>query len=103
MKKKTSNYISTEDFKKVGKIIFNNIPLFVSFLLIASVSAYLYSYKLPKIYSEKTQLVLNSEQTYSYRQGLFSGLGVDMGYEKISNERNVLTSTDLISQTISKL
>lgn len=103
MENKNNTIIDSKDLKKVWQLLRDNWLIILSFVLLSMIAAYLYSYKLPKIYAAKTQLLLKSQETYSYQEGLYKGLGVYTGYEKMANQQRVLTSTDLVSRTISKL
>lgn len=103
MESKNNTIIDVKDLKKIGQILRDNWLIILLFVIISMVAAYLYSYKLPKIYAAKTQLLLKSQETYSYQEGLYKGLGVYTDYEKMSNQKMVLTSTDLVSKTIAKL
>ncbi|MCS6955621.1 MAG: Wzz/FepE/Etk N-terminal domain-containing protein, partial [Candidatus Calescibacterium sp.] len=73
----------------------------VSCMLLSAILAYLYSYKQPKIYAASTQLLLGTDDIIPVGQNEFSGTW--MAYQKISNEKRILTSSDLIEQTIQKL
>jgi len=103
MESKNNTIIDIKDLKKIGQLLRDNWLIIFSFVLLSTIAAYLYSYKLPKIYAAKTQLLLKSQETYSYQEGLYKGLGMYTGYEKMANQKRVLTSTDLVSRTISKL
>lgn len=104
MTPKNNTIIDIKDVKKLIKVFVNNWFVIVFCLLIAFVSAYLYSYKLDKVYAAKTQVLLKSNnETYSYQEGLFMGLGIYSSYEQLSNEMQVLASTDIIHQTLAKL
>ena len=104
MTPKSNTIIDVKDVKKLIKIFVNNWLIIVFCLLISVVSAYFYSYKLDKVYAAKTQVLLkNNNETYSYQEGLYMGLGIYSSYEQLSNEIQVLASTDIIHQTLSKL
>ncbi len=103
MAQKGNSIIDIKDIKKVGKAFVNNWAIILFCLVLSIIIAYFYSYKLPRIYAAKTQLLLEEQKTYSYQEGLFQGLGLSNAYEKMANEKRVITSTDLISQTVAKL
>jgi len=101
---KSNAIIDVKDVKKVIKAFVGNWFIIVFCVVASFVVAYLYSYKLPRVYASNTQLLLEQTQTYSYQEGLFAGLGLTgASYEKMANEQRVITSTDLISQAVSKL
>jgi capsular exopolysaccharide synthesis family protein len=101
---KSNSIIDAKDVKKIGKAFISNWFIILICLLFSLLSAYLYSFKLPRIYAATTQLLLAEQKTYSYQEGLFQGLGLSSSsWEKMANEQRVITSTDLISQTVSKL
>lgn len=105
MSSKSNAIIDIRDVKKVLTGLRDNLWIIIVFLVISLVAAYLYSYKLPRIYASKAQMLLKNDETYSYQEGLFQGLGIYGGgqYEKMANEQKVLLSSDLISQTIARL
>ncbi|TAL58435.1 MAG: polysaccharide biosynthesis tyrosine autokinase [Bacteroidetes bacterium] len=101
---KSNAIVDVKDIKKVIKTFANNWLIIVFCVAISALLAFLYSYKLPRIYGAKMQLLLSSSQTYSYQDKLFEGLGLSTAnYERMSNELRVITSTDLLSQTVAKL
>ena len=100
----SNSIIDFKDIKKLGKAITNNWLIIFSCVLISFVAAYVYSYKLPRIFAAKTQLLFKSNETYSYQEGLFAGLGLSSpNYEKMANEQRVITSIDLLSEVLAKL
>lgn len=104
MDKKNNAIIDVKDIKKIIKIFSGNWFIILAFLAISAVSAFFYSYNLPRIYGTKMQLVLSTTQTYSYQDQLFAGLGLSTAnYERMSNELRVITSADLLSRTVTKL
>src|ERR1051326_6423553 len=103
MAAKNNSIIDTKDLRKAITIFADNWLIVLVFLILSIGCAYFYSIKLPKIYASKTQVLLKTNETYSYQEGLFKGLGLGNSYERIANEQRILKSTDLISQTVSKL
>ncbi|MBI4947295.1 MAG: polysaccharide biosynthesis tyrosine autokinase [Bacteroidetes bacterium] len=102
---KSNSIIDAGDIKKLLQLLLGNWYVFILCFVVSLVSGYFYSYKLPEIFAAKTQLVMKNDETYPIQQGLYQGLGISgyLGYEKLSNEKRVLTSTDLVTQVISKL
>jgi len=101
---KSNAIVDIKDVKKFIKAFTNNWLVIVLCLILAAASAYFYSYKLPKIFAAKSQLLLKGSETYSYQEGLFRGLGLSDGsYERMANEMRVITSADLLAATVSKL
>jgi len=101
---KSNNIIDAGDLKKFLNLLLGNWYVIILCVAFSGTLAYLYSYKLPSIYAAKTQLLMKSNETYPIQQGLFQSLGSDyLGYEKLSNEKRVITSKDIIEQVISKL
>lgn len=104
MATKSNSIIDVKDIKKVIKAFSSNWLVILVSILISLLAAFLYSYKLPRIYGAKMQLLLSSVQTYSYQDQLFEGLGLtSASYERMANEVRVVTSTDMLAQTVSKL
>ena len=100
---KNNAIIDIKDLKKVVHALRDNWWIIVVFIAFSAIAAYFYSYKLPKIYAAKAQVLLQSSETYTYQQDLFKGLGIYSSYERVANEQRILTSTDLISQTVARL
>ena len=105
MAEKSNSIIDFKDIKKLLRAVIVNWHVILASIVISSTFAYIYIYKQPKIYAAKTQLLLKSDETYPIDKGLFTGLYDQSyyGYEKLSNQKRVLTSTDLIAQVVSKL
>ncbi|MBI3502021.1 MAG: polysaccharide biosynthesis tyrosine autokinase [Bacteroidetes bacterium] len=101
---KNTSIIDIKDLKRVWRLLSENWYIILVFFILSIIGAYLYSYKLPKIYASKAQVLLENNETYSYQEGLYKGLGITgTGYEKIANQQRVLTSIDLLSKVIAKL
>lgn len=103
MEAKINNIVDIKDIKKILRIFTENWWIILISLILSVVAAYFYSYKLPKIFASKAQVLLKSPDTYSIDEGLFKGLGISNSYERIANEQSILKSNDLIIQTISRL
>ena len=103
MAAKSNNIVDLKDIKKIFQIIIRNWSVIVISIVLALTLAYFYSYKLPKIYAAKMQLLLKSDDIPAIQQQLSSMYGSDMGYMQMSNQKKVLNSTDLVSQVVSKL
>src|ERR1051326_4704466 len=103
MAAKSNNIVELKDIKKLLQIVLRNWYIIIVAGIISLILAYFYSYKLPKIYAAKTQILLQGEEMYPIKQGLFGGLGEYSSFEKISNQKKVLTSTDIIANVVSRL
>lgn len=100
---KNTTIVDIKDIRKIINSLAENWYVVLFFVFASVVIAYFYSYKLPKIYAAKTQLILQNQETYNYQEGLYGGLGLYGNYEKMANETKVITSTDIIAETINKL
>jgi tyrosine-protein kinase Etk/Wzc len=103
MTTKNTTIVDIRDIKKIVNSVAENWYIMLAFILASIVLAYFYSYKLPRIYAAKTQLLLQNQETYNYQEGLFNGLGMYSSYEKMANEKKVISSTDIIAEAIRKL
>lgn len=99
---KSTNIIDIKDIKKVLYILLDNWLLLLLFAVASAGAAYIYSYKLPTIHAASMQLLLKSEDIFPVGKG-FENYGVWYSYEKKSNEKRIVISTDLIALTIEKL
>ncbi|MFH1005277.1 MAG: polysaccharide biosynthesis tyrosine autokinase [Bacteroidota bacterium] len=104
---KTNSILDTKDVKRAWFFFLNNWYIIFIVLILSAASAFFYSYKLPKIFAAKTQFLLKNTETYSYQQDIYQSLGLYgsqyLGYEKMANEKMVITSVNTIAQTIAKL
>lgn len=100
---KSTSIIEIKDIKRVLLFIADSWLIILVSLVLSIGAAFFYSYKLPKIHAAKARILLKQPETYSYQEDLFKGLGIYSSYERMANEQRILTSTDLISQTITKL
>lgn len=101
--KKNAKIIDFDDLRLFLKVFSKNwyiigLLVFVSFLF-----SYFYTYKLPDVYSVKSQILLKSDDTYNYQNQLYSGIGYYQSYLDNSNQIRVITSNDLIEKVLSKL
>ncbi len=103
MASKRIEIIDINDLKKVIKIAFSNWYFLVSFPLIMGAAAFFYTHRLTDIYAAKSQILLKSTETYDYQTQLFKGLGYYESYRDITNQIRVLTSQDLIDETLDRL
>ncbi|MCW3082641.1 MAG: ptk [Bacteroidetes bacterium] len=101
-KKKTS-IIEMDDLLSFIKIFSKNWLVIVSFVAVASILCYFYTYKLPDVYAAKTQILLKSDDTYDYQNQIYKGIGFYQPYQDNDNQIRVITSNDLIEQALSKL
>ncbi len=65
--------------------------------------SWLYSYKLPEVYGSSTQILLKSQDVYNYQSQLYKGIGYIAAFGNISNQKRVITSYDIINETLDKL
>lgn len=100
---KGTNIIEINDIKKILLFIADSWLIILISIVLSLGTAYFYSYKLPKIHAAKARVLLKPQETYSYQEGLFKNLGIYSSYERMANEQRILTSTDLIAETIDKL
>lgn len=102
---KNTEIIELKDIKKLLQIISGNWHIILICMFLSTILAYLYSYRLPEIYAAKTQLLLKSNETYPIQQDILRSLygPAYYGFEKMANEKRIITSTDLVAQVVSKL
>lgn len=101
-KKKTS-IIDLEDLRSFWKIFSRNWYIILVFLLLSFIACYFYTYKLPNIYAAKSQVLLKTDETYDYQSQLFKGLGYYEAFQDNTNQIRILSSSDIIKKTLSKL
>lgn len=95
--------IELKDIKKILQVLLGNWHIVLVCVLVSAVAAYFYSYRLPKIYAARTQVILKSDEIYPIQQNMLQDLGFYYSWEKMSNEKNIIASTDIISQVVSKV
>jgi capsular exopolysaccharide synthesis family protein len=101
--KKKSSIIETDDIVQVWKIFSKNWYIIVIALIIAYLSSWLYIHKINQVYAAQSQVLLKNDETYDYQNQIYKGLGY-YGYSSAnSNQIRVLTSNDLIEETLSRL
>lgn len=97
---KNKQIINPSDIKFIFKIIRKNWYLPILFCFLAWAIAFVYVHKLVDIYGAKTQILLNTNETFQQK----SVIGFDYGaYQEISNQMKVIKSTDIIKATLNKL
>lgn len=106
MATKPNTFIDPKDLKKILQIVVGNWWILVLALIVSAVAAYFYSYKLPKIYAAKTQILLKQDDSRGMiQQGMLSDLYSSgyYGYEQMANQKKVLNSTDIVGEVVSRL
>lgn len=101
--KKKSNIVDVQDLQIVVKVFSKNWYVILVCIVLGSVIAYFYTYKLPDVYAAKSQILLKSDDTYDYQNQIYRGLGFYQAYQDNDNQIRVITSNNLISTAISKL
>ena len=97
------NIVDAKDLRYFIRIASKNWYFVAVALVLASVMAYLYSYKLPDIYGASTQILLKDNDVYNYQTQMYKSLGYVGVYGDIVNQKRVLTSYDLINNTLDRL
>ena len=85
------------------KIVSKNWHFILFLPAIAALIATSVTYQQPNIYAAKTQILLKSDDVYDYQNQIYSKLGYYGVYGDITNQKRIILSHDLISETLSKL
>jgi tyrosine-protein kinase Etk/Wzc len=101
--KKKASLIEMDDLLSFVKIFSKNWLIIVSFVVVAFILSYFYTYKLPDVYAAKTQILLKSDDTYDYQNQIYKGIGFYQPYQDNDNQIRVITSNDLIQSALSKI
>ena len=103
MNKKTKgNIIDLDDFQIIWKLFFKSWYWFFILPVIFFIGSYIYVHRLPDIFGAKTQMLLQSQDTYDVTTS-FSSANYYAAYQDLSNQQRVLKSYDLVQRTLSKL
>ncbi|MDQ3100488.1 MAG: polysaccharide biosynthesis tyrosine autokinase, partial [Bacteroidota bacterium] len=97
------NIVDAKDLRYFIRIASKNWYFVAVALVLSSVLAYLYSYKLPDIYGATTQILLKDNEVYNYQTQMYKSLGYVGAYGDIVNQKRVLTSHDLINSSLDRL
>jgi capsular exopolysaccharide synthesis family protein len=97
------NIVDAKDLRYFMRIASKNWYFVAIAIVLSSVLAYLYSYKLPDVYGASTQILLKDNEIYGYQNQMYKNLGYVGAYGDIVNQKRVLTSHDLINATLEKL
>ena len=95
--------IDAKDLRYFLRIASKNWYFVVVALLLSLVLSYLYTYKLPNIYGATTQLLLKDREAYDYQSQVYKSLGYAGVYGDLVNQKRVLTSYDLVDETLDRL
>ncbi len=95
--------IDAKDLRFILRIVAKNWYFVVVALVLSAVLSYLYSYKLPDVYGASTQILLKDREVYNYQTQMHTNIGYIGVYGDIVNQKRVLTSYDLINETLDKL
>ncbi|RMG76210.1 MAG: hypothetical protein D6707_12580, partial [Bacteroidetes bacterium] len=99
---KNKSLIDLSDIRKLFKIIFKNWYLLLGLPIVAAVIANLYTHRLTDYYGAKSQILLKSQEVYDYQSQMFRSLGYYEAYQDVTNQIRVITSYDLIDETLKK-
>lgn len=102
-KKQSNSLFETKDLLFVWRLIKKNIFIIILTPVFAYLIGYIYTYRLPIIYSANAQLLLKSDQTYDYQDPIYKGLGAYGMYMDVRNQIRILQSRDLIGEVVEKL
>ena len=98
-----SSIIDAKDLRLYLRIVSKNWYFVAVALVLSSVLAFLYSYKLPDIYGSTTQILLKDNEVYDYQTSVYKSIGYVGAYGDIVNQHRVITSYDLINAALEKL
>jgi tyrosine-protein kinase Etk/Wzc len=101
--KKKSSIIEFDDISALFKILSKNWYILVIALALSGAISYFYTYKLTDIYAAKSQILLKNDETYDYQNQIYKGIGYYQSYQDNSNQIRVITSNDLIAESLTKL
>lgn len=97
------NIIEAKDLRTYLRIASKNWYFVAVALVLSGVLSYLYSYKLPDIFGATTQILLKDREVYDYQTSVYKSLGYVGIYGDIVNQKRVLTSFDLVHETLDRL
>ena len=95
--------IDVNDLRFFLRIVSKNWYLVVLAVALAAVLSALYSYKLPEVHGASTQILLKDREVFNYQSQIYQNIGYIAAYGDIVNQKRVLTSYDMIDQTLDKL
>ncbi|MEO8069312.1 MAG: Wzz/FepE/Etk N-terminal domain-containing protein, partial [Flavobacteriales bacterium] len=95
--------IDVNDLRFFLRIVQKNWYLVVLAVALSAVLSALYSYKLPEVYGASTQILLKDREVFNYQSQIYQNIGYIAAYGDIVNQKRVLTSYDMIDETLDKL
>lgn len=98
-----ASIIDAKDLRYFMRIASKNWYFVAVALVLAAVLAYLYGYKLPDIHGASTQILLKDREVYNYQNQMYQSLGYVGAYGDIVNQKRVITSRDLVDETMDRL
>ncbi|HRD51856.1 MAG TPA: polysaccharide biosynthesis tyrosine autokinase [Flavobacteriales bacterium] len=98
-----NSIIDAKDVRAFMRIAAKNWYFVAVALGVSAVLAYLYGYKLPDVYGARTQILLRDREVYDYQTQMYKSIGYVGVYSDIVNQKRVLTSFDLVNETLNKL
>ncbi len=98
-----STLLDADDLRPIIKFLSKNWYLLILLPALCFVIAFYYTHRLADIYAAKTEILLKSAETYDYQSQIYSNVGAYALYNDITNQKRILSSYDLISNTLDKL
>jgi tyrosine-protein kinase Etk/Wzc len=95
--------IDANDLRFFLRIVQKNWFLVVLAVILSAALSYLYSYKLPEVHGASTQILLKDRDVFNYQSQIYQNIGYYAAYGDIVNQKRVLTSYDMIDETLDKL
>ena len=98
-----TNLIDSKDLLWLWRTFFHRWYVYLFSVILFLAVGYIYNYKKIEIYNSKIEILLNSNEVYNYQEGLKSNLGYYNFFADIANQKRIIKSFDLISESVRKL
>ena len=103
MADKKTSIIDPDDLRPVFKFLGKNWFFLLFFPVIAYIGASLHTHRLNDIYAAKTEILLKQQETYDYQSQIYSNFGYYSLMSDVTNQKRILSSYDIISNTLQRL
>ncbi|MEZ4720825.1 MAG: polysaccharide biosynthesis tyrosine autokinase [Flavobacteriales bacterium] len=103
---KTKDIVSRKDIVNIVSIILANWYWLVTLPILAYLTSYVYTHRIPEVYAAKCQILLKSNETYDYQQQIYRGLGFGSkyaSYEETASQMRVIKSSNILEEVLGRI
>lgn len=100
---RSNKLLDSKDVVFIWTLLKKNFLILLFVPILTYIIGYIYVYRMTETYGAKSQLLLQSNETYEYQDPIYKGLGAYGAFRDVRNQVRILESNDLIEEVIIKM